>query len=118
MARSKNKTKKRWPKREVDLGHNHWLDYYGWAPDDLPENRARYGTPLPRVKKAGAIISHLKPDGSECFAGIHFDLPETKQLEGARWQVVSWEPLTLTPSLLCLTCKDHGFIREGRWVPA
>lgn len=34
------------------------------------------------------------------------------------WQVESWDPLTLSPSVLCNTCGLHGFIREGRWVPA
>jgi hypothetical protein len=34
------------------------------------------------------------------------------------WQVQAWEPMTLTPSLLCRTCGRHGFIRQGRWVEA
>ena len=34
------------------------------------------------------------------------------------WSVLQEEPLTLSPSLLCLACGHHGFIREGRWVPA
>jgi len=33
------------------------------------------------------------------------------------WDMVSIEPLTLAPSILC-GCGDHGFIRGGRWVPA
>jgi hypothetical protein len=28
------------------------------------------------------------------------------------------EHLTVSPSLLCRTCGNHGFIRDGRWVPA
>ena len=34
------------------------------------------------------------------------------------WHLVSVEPLTLEPSLLCTVCKVHGYIREGRWIPA
>jgi hypothetical protein len=34
------------------------------------------------------------------------------------WAVESMEPLTLSPSILCRTCGHHGFIREGKWVPA
>lgn len=34
------------------------------------------------------------------------------------WELVSLEPLTLSPSLLCRVCGHHGFIRDGRWVPA
>jgi hypothetical protein len=34
------------------------------------------------------------------------------------WKVESEEPLTLSPSILCRACGDHGFIREGKWVKA
>lgn len=34
------------------------------------------------------------------------------------WDVQSLEPLTISPSLLCRACGHHGFIREGKWVPA
>lgn len=32
------------------------------------------------------------------------------------WVVVSTDPLTLTPSILCSGCGTNGFITEGRWV--
>lgn len=38
--------------------------------------------------------------------------------EGSVWQVVQEEPLTISPSLLCKRCGDHGFIQNGRWTPA
>jgi hypothetical protein len=35
------------------------------------------------------------------------------------WTLVSVEPLTVKPSIQCLgTCKIHGFITGGKWVPA
>lgn len=34
------------------------------------------------------------------------------------WTLLADSPLTLAPSLLCNLCHVHGFIREGRWVPA
>lgn len=34
------------------------------------------------------------------------------------WDLVSEKPLTLAPSLLCRLCGHHGFIRDGKWVPA
>lgn len=34
------------------------------------------------------------------------------------WDLISVEPLTLSPSLLCRACGHHGFIRQGKWVPA
>lgn len=111
---------------EVDLGDGHFMQFFRWAPDDLPANRARYGMPLPVVERAGITIRHPAKSGEgsqgngECMSAIHFDLPDLKNsgLGGHVWQVNQWEPLTLSPSLLCRTCGDHGFIRDGKWVPA
>lgn len=30
--------------------------------------------------------------------------------------LVSDDPVTVTPSILCPDCGPHGFITEGRWV--
>lgn len=35
-----------------------------------------------------------------------------------RWEVQQSDPLTITPSLLCRVCGHHGFVRNGKWVPA
>jgi hypothetical protein len=38
---------------------------------------------------------------------------------GKRHRLVSEEPLTIKPSVLCpIGCGDHGYIRDGRWVTA
>lgn len=105
---------------DIELGHGHFLRYFSWAPDDLPGNREAFGFPLPHVPKAGCTIVHRKPDGTECRSAVHFDIPEMAAVVKAAglWQVESWDPLTLSPSLLCTECGDHGFIRAGRWVPA
>lgn len=68
----------------------------------------------PRV---GLLESHRSPDGRECSGSVTFDVPEAEGLKGPRWTVESWEPLTISPSILC-SCGWHGFIRGGRWVPA
>lgn len=34
------------------------------------------------------------------------------------WKVESEEPLTLSPSILCRACGDHGHIRNGKWERA
>lgn len=34
------------------------------------------------------------------------------------WRLHSEQPLTLSPSLPCPVCGHHGFIRDGKWVPA
>lgn len=39
------------------------------------------------------------------------------QATGDTWQLISRDPLTLSPSFLC-HCGHHGWLREGKWVPA
>lgn len=69
----------------------------------------------------GLIEWHIAPGiGAQCGGAVLFDLPGVAEKFPGRplWQVQSYDPLTLTPSLLCTTCGHHGFITEGRWVPA
>lgn len=71
---------------------------------------------------AGMNDRHVRPDGTECVGFITFEGSAwAKEFEGGKiavWQVQSWEPLTISPSLLCRVCGDHGFIRGGKWVRA
>ena len=64
---------------------------------------------------------HKKPDGTWCKGFIDFEGSAwVKSFDGLvkGWTVVQREPLTLTPSLECRVCGDHGFITNGRWVKA
>jgi len=73
---------------------------------------------------AGLDIEH--PDARDPTkrheGGLLFDLPEiaTAMPDSDRWQVVSWEPLSLTPSVHCDPaeggCGLHGWITDGRWM--
>lgn len=89
----------------IDIGGGHRIAFYTRDNDDT---------------HVGLIDHHHKPDGSECSGGsVLFDLPQNEDFPGhAKWQVMSKEPLTLSPSLLCTICGDHGWIREGAWVQA
>lgn len=104
----------------IDLGHDHTLRWFEWDPD--PELNPQYAD-LPALEPGqhvGAIVAHKKPDGSPCEGAIHFDTPRTRRLDSDSplWQVQSWEPLTISPSVACTECGDHGHIHEGKWVPA
>lgn len=56
-------------------------------------------------------------DAGVSAGGVYFDnAPAT--VKGPRWQKVQDDPLTINPSILCKTCGLHGFIQQGRWVPA
>lgn len=101
----------------IDLGHGHTLQFTRWAPDrELNPHSAH----LPDVERYGALVSHQRPDGGgDCMGGVTFDGEVQRQINPtqAMWTVESWDPLTLSPSLLC-SCGDHGFVRDSIWVPA
>lgn len=101
---------------ELDLGHGHALRFTRWGPDrELNPHRAH----LPDVDRCGAIVEHQTPAGEPCAGAVLFDDPVVREVFSGRpvWQVESWDPLTISPSVLC-SCGDHGFVRGGRWVPA
>jgi len=66
-------------------------------------------------KAHGVAYTHPRPDGTGmCEGWANFD-----PFPGApAWAVHSLSPLTITPSLLCRACGHHGFITNGKWVPA
>lgn len=108
---------------DLDLGDNHLLHYVGWHPDrDINPQYAD----MPDIDRCGASVFHLNQFGKPCHGVIYFDTPEVNRVfpGGHVWQVTSWDPLTLMPSLLCrfvnrktgAQCNDHGFIQCGRWV--
>jgi len=100
---------------DLDLGLDHVLRFTCWKPDR--KLNPQYDG-IPDVEKVGAIIDHpSKVDGSPCSGTILFESEVTAKIapNNHRWKVESWEPLTLSPSILC-SCGDHGFIRGGKWV--
>ncbi len=90
----------------IDIGGGHEISYYTRGDDD--------------ARHVGLIDSHVKSDGSPCSGGsVLFDVAENDDFpDAAKWQVISEEPLTLSPSLLCRICGSHGWIRDGVWVAA
>ena len=100
----------------LDLGHGHTLRFTHWAPErDL---NPQYDG-IPDIDPVGAIIDHPKADGTTCSGSVLFDSPAVAQLfKGSpRWTVECLQPLTLSPSVAC-SCGDHGFVKDGKWVPA
>ena len=90
---------------DFDLGHG--VRIQSWIVDDAGN-------------RIGLIERHPGKNGEDCAGSVRFDTPEAHaafKRPGAFWQVLSWEPLTLSPSLLC-SCGNHGWILDGKWVPA
>lgn len=72
-------------------------------------------------EKAGLMLMHYHGDETDenlCVGSAFFDTPAVREKfpNRGKWTVESWEPLTISPSLLIQPCGFHGFIREGRWV--
>jgi hypothetical protein len=101
----------------IDLGDGHIARFVAWGPDrDLnPQYAGR-----PDIDPCGIIIDHRTPDGGECSGYVAFDLPGMAELFPGKpvWQVASIDPLTLSPSILCKGCGEHGYITSGAWVRA
>ena len=106
---------------DLDLGSGYRLQWFQWSPDrDIPSNAERYAG-VADVPRAGVLLLKQIDGEWRTIGAMQFDLPETRAIPGfshPAWQVESWEPLTLSPSILCRKTGDHGFIREGKWVQA
>lgn len=103
----------------LDLGRGHVLTYVAWSPDRALNPHYAH---LADVEHYGAIIEHPRLDtGEPCDGGfllfvgvVQHELAPDRPV----WRVLSWEPLSLMPSVLCRRCGDHGFVAAGQWVPA
>jgi hypothetical protein len=88
----------------LEIGHNHTLRRIVNADGSL----------------YGYVDEHLRPDNGEpCSGSVCVNPgPDDVTYDRATWTLESDSPLTLSPSLLCTQCGDHGWVRDGRWVPA
>ena len=97
----------------IDLGSGYTLTYTSWKPDR--RLNPQYDG-VPDVERYGAIIRC--PHG---VAALTFASEVQAKIEPSRknvWTVVSYEPLTLSPSIHNTECGCHGFVRDGKWVRA
>lgn len=106
-------------------------------PDDAPSGEPIIGLDLgsgvfispftasyvPEGEHAGGIVWHTHPDGQLCGGAVLFAVDPDRP-DRPVWDVVSWDPLTITPSVLAHNAPSqpegclHGFITDGLWVPA
>jgi hypothetical protein len=65
--------------------------------------------------QVGIVEAHINPEGTWCRGSVPF---EGNPHHDTHWRVEQAEPLTLSPSILCGRCGEHGWIRDGKWVSA
>jgi hypothetical protein len=71
------------------------------------------------VRVVGYQEHHPRPDnGLPCGGFIWIDASSEAHVDGPVWKVEQRDPLTLSPSVKCRSCGNHGFVRNGKWVPA
>lgn len=110
----------------IDLGMSHYAlghtRYYadpedGGPPTDAPQRTVIVGYNILHPHGPNPNDGAYRDADGWCDGGITLDMPEAEGLGGARWTLVSYEPLHVDPSILC-GCGDHGHIHGGAWVPA
>jgi hypothetical protein len=91
---------------EINLGDNHRIVFSGYEGE----------------KRVGGNVLHPpvegKCDGQGWIAFEGRSWARAFNGKIATWKVESDEPFTISPSILCRACGDHGFIRDGKWVRA
>lgn len=111
----------------IDLGEGHAYKFTEWAPDfSIPANAEQYAHLAHLIRTqpiVGAIVRHQCKTETGVHEGSIFFKTELTAAgpfkNDALWDVRSWTPLHVEPSLQShCPCKDHGFIRAGRWVRA
>ena len=94
-----------------------------WPPKDVVRVDLGHGVSWSRVVDQeenwiGILEWHICKDPDRLTpGGVYFE-NAPHDVHGARWTVESLDPLTISPSVLCRSCGLHGFIRDGRWIPA
>jgi len=93
----------------LDFGSGFSGRWAGWHPDR--ELNPQYEG-IPNLEKAVLILTCPHGEGA-----ISVHPPEYDEIfKSPVWRVLSWEPLTLDPSILRTECGCHGHIREGKWI--
>lgn len=87
---------------DVDLGGGHGVN---WHADEhgTPKTMAHWQHPPGPTARA-----EVKEEGF-CLGGFTLVGPNP-------WRMEQENPLTISPSLLCMTCGSHIFIRNGKAV--
>lgn len=68
---------------------------------------------------SGILWRHECAEQDLMGAYLIFDLPWNRTEANAghqKYKVENWEPLTLSPMIVCSRCGRAGWVRDGRWI--
>lgn len=73
-----------------------------------------HATSVTDTERGGALFIHRDKRNPEkwCIGGFQW-----RGATGPNWTLVSMEPFHVEPSIHCFTCGEHGWIRDGKWIP-
>lgn len=92
--------------------HDAWVRSF--CPNDLGDESHRWGWwPYEPEGDIGWVHLCTNHGGKTSLVVARIDVTS-----GQRHNLISKEPLTIGGSIRCAACNDHGFIRDGKWVPA
>lgn len=106
----------------LDLGGDHWAHREYRLTDGHI-----VGLPRDAVVPEGAIFigiheRHRQENGAWCGGWAGFinveDPVDDHHSRNSRHELLSADPLTISPSLQCRSCPSHGFIVNGKWSDA
>lgn len=107
--------------QSFDLGHGHSYKVMRGKPAWWP-NDGSYFEEANVVDGDidGVLIDHPRR-GADGVCKSYAQLRPDPSNAHTSWKVEDAGPgypgFTISPSVLCATCGDHGFIQQGRWVP-
>jgi hypothetical protein len=82
------------------------------VPIPLGDGRVAYAATMPDGSLAGYRVTH------PCTYQPTTEVGSWIPVGHGEWTLVAESPLHLEPSLRCTVCGDHGWIRDGKWVPS
>lgn len=104
------------------MGDGHAFRFLYGSVDSYPDKGwLHYQDGVNDLVIIGIMENHRTADGFVCGGYASFvrpPRPSEHEATNPLWKVQSIEPLTITPSLQCRSCANHGFITEGQWVSA
>lgn len=115
------------------LDDDHWVKFMAVVPCERTDpadydtcsivGDHTHDTVLTWDRAAGTVIGLAmwhRTEGGWCTAGLYFantPRPDGRTENSRGHTLEQLDPLHVEASLLC-DCGHHGFIRDGRWIPA